>query len=352
MLREAVGVLVGISVTSAQPVMARQADVPHGDSLASKLSGTFAVPESPAFTLLATQTSNILRPASAKALALAFSDFVGPGTSIIIPKSFAVEFSPGLIIAGSGLTLRDYQESPWLYRIRISAATARDDDESTQTQIAFGVRLSVLDGADLRTNNQYLGDVTTLSEQITAIQQVARDRVGPPPSPIIYNAAEKRDLEALMDSVKQKTQNQDWNKAVFDIAFAARLSASDSLGKNLRGDRYAAWFTLGSGAGSWGQAVLGLNGGFERDTLTDDFNAYGSFAARFYVGTNRYKVLLEGQGEFMENQDPRWLLNSGGEALLMGQIWATFTGGLEYDRNVREWKLVTNLALRFGLPEL
>ncbi|HCV43785.1 MAG TPA: hypothetical protein DGH68_09905, partial [Bacteroidetes bacterium] len=130
------------------------------DSLQKSFRVDFAIPDAPAFTLLGSEPSNILRPTTVREFSVAFSDFVSNGSSLTIPRTFGVEFSPGLIISGPKLSLTDYRKLDWLYRLRVSAATQRNGNGNSSTDMALGVRTSVIDESDLRHDDAYVATAT------------------------------------------------------------------------------------------------------------------------------------------------------------------------------------------------
>lgn len=317
----------------------------------------FAVPDAPAFTLLTVDPSNILRPTAVRELGAAVSNFIGSGAAITIPKAFAVEFAPGLLVGGPRLTVPTYAAHPFLYRLGVSAATGRGRGDRAPTEIAIGVRTVLLDAADLRTHSAYRRRATAIADSINQVFLQARRRLGPsggrPIEVSDLSAGEHARVDSLNASLKSgwtEWEDQHWNSRVLQLAFAARAVAADSLGNRLAADKYAAWATYGDGFGAWGQILVGLTAGSERDSVTRRFKSDASLSSRFYIGTNRYKGFVEGQGTFRRDRATKWLLNSGGEAKFAFGGWITFAGGLEYDGITGATALKTNLSVKWGLP--
>lgn len=331
---------------------ARAQQVPPDWELLDQLRLDFAVPDAPAFTLLQVTPSTILRPTTVRELGIAVSDFLGSGTTITIPQAFAAEFSPGLLIGGPDLTVSRYARTPWLYRLRVSAATQRATGTAKPSQVALGLRIGIIDGADLRTHPAYRQRQTRFATEINDLMAAVRRRLGPMEGQPIavddLSAEERQRLEALMNGIREGWEDKQWNATTLDLAVGMRLSGNDTTARDLGVDRYAAWLTLGTGFGTWGQLLVGTQAGAQRDTLTGDFDAYGSSAARLYVGTNNYKLFVEAQGSFTQDESARWLVNSGGEARFPLGGWITFSAGLEFDGD--ETGLVTNFSVKFGLP--
>jgi hypothetical protein len=97
---------------------------------------------------------------------------------------------------------------------------------------------------------------------------------------------------------------------------------------------------------------LGIQQGGERDTTSGRMGFSSTLNSRLYVGTNNLKFFVEGQAKFNDNRRPRWLMNSGGEITPPFGGWLTFSGGLQFDRNLGGNQLVTNLSYKIGLPKL
>jgi hypothetical protein len=112
------------------------------DSLSKRTLTQYAVPDLPAFNALGTEPINLLRPSTAKNISITANEFYD-GKNIIIPKAFAVEFSPVSMIKGKKLQLADYQKCPALYNTRISIGTFRDSLKTSR--VAFGIRTTLID---------------------------------------------------------------------------------------------------------------------------------------------------------------------------------------------------------------
>ena len=78
--------------------------------MAKELAPNYAVPDAPAFNILNENPDNILKPSSVKDMGIAFADFLGEDERITLPKAFALEFSPALLINGKNLSLEEYRK--------------------------------------------------------------------------------------------------------------------------------------------------------------------------------------------------------------------------------------------------
>jgi hypothetical protein len=312
----------------------------------------FAVPDAPAFKLIDVNESKILRPTAVRELCLALSDFVDSENSLLtIPRAFAVELSPALLIAGKTLKLQRYQQNPWLYRLRISGATKREQGESGPSQIAFGLRLSLIDESDLRTDKDFIKQATKIADRINTIYTNARKRIGPPPSKIVLTPDEQEMADGLNKEFKDQKAEEKWNAEVLDIALALRAMVSDSLSKNLEMEEYSFWITYGRGLlKENGQWLLGGNAGFKRDSTGGDFKFDVSVASRIYIGVNKFKGFIEVQAFKVEGEDLDILFNSGAEAMIGKSTWLVFSAGAERNGETDNWNIVSNFKFKVGLP--
>lgn len=320
-------------------------------TLAKELKTKYAVPDAPAFTMLDVSPSNILKPASVKDIAIGFSNFLDADNKISLPKSLAVEFSPGLLMNGQHLTLEEYRKHPGLYRLRLSLATTRSDSSSSATNLAFGIRVTLNDDSDPRTNDEYIKEATNLAEAIQKLVDARRKELGPLATmeeienDVKFEAAKKK----LIDKFKVKWLEEKWNKNISEIAFALKTSSQDSLAKNLKLNKFSLWYASAYGYEDWGQFLFCVNVSSEKDLTTNKFQSSGSIATRLYLGTNEYKVYLQAEGTMVEESKSNWLLNSGFELRVQENLWAEFTAGIENNNQINENMVVTGFKLKYGL---
>lgn len=364
-------------------------------SLARSLGLDFAVPESPAFNLLAVEPGALLRPTSVKEFTTGISGLVGDGTAISFPRQFGIEFAPALLLAGSRLSLRQYRNGRTLYRLRLSGAMSRPESGATSTKLAVGIRVSLLDKSDPRMNQAYLGELerfhlnrartaTAVADSIRALGALPPDRLPPEADDLVVayvqgggaradsvlsawgvTGGDRAALQSLLarmlagtverselEAVRNEFEDATWNAAVFDLAVAALAVAGNDSGVDVGVQEWAGWGTLGLPLGRTGQALFGLKAAIQRDTVTGDWDPSGTFSSRIYFGNNEIKLLLEAQGTFRDDASPLWLASSGGEFRTPIGPWVRFTAGVEWDRELDRNRLVSSVALGLGLPGL
>ena len=350
-----VAALLALAGTApAQTLVEQQGAVTtiRNDPFASAYRVDFAIPDAPAFKLLDVDPSDILRPQTVRELALGFAGFRGENGALTVPRAFAVEVSPGLLVGARRLRTYDYNRQKLLDSIRLSGATRRDSGGGPSV-LGAGVRVSLVDEQDLRTDTAYATGqrVTDLTEKILRVFREARRRTLPP-EPIVLTPAEEEQIRALNDEIRARWADRYWNADVLELAAGTRVRTADTLGRDPKLDEVAFWGTYAKGIGEWGQALVGLRLGSARDSATAERRPSGSGALRLYLGSNRLKMFVEAQQAVREGESARWLLNSGVEVGAGGWAWANFTAGLQDAPDGGRARLVTTFKLKTGLPQL
>ncbi len=319
------------------------------DSIATRFRLDFAIPEAPALSLLQVSRNSILRPGTVREFAALASDLVSNDGKVTVPEELGFEASPAMLIAGRGLSLTAYQQKPWLYRLRLSAAVKRSG--RSLTSLAAGLRVPILDQSDLRTNAEYLDDATDLATRINAIFSEQNRESPPAPGTELrvedLTPARRARLEELKEELKARVEERAWNADILDVAAGILASSPDTTGTDLEMTQLAGWLTFGKGFGNWGQFLLGARGSRVRDSVTGDFGISGSVGTRLYAGVNRYKVFLEAERRWEEGDD-QTLLGGGGEARLITGGWVQFSSGLNWEGGGKP-RLVGNVTFKLGV---
>jgi hypothetical protein len=300
--------------------------------------------------MLGVEPSTILKPQTARDLALEIAKFKSDAGGFLIPRAIALEVSPALL-AARDISTSKYEKYHLLYSTRLSLATLRDSSTGQVGVLAMGARISVVDEKSLKSDQDYEKDfgVTPLTAEILSITSRANTRALDPKnrpkdlrsdqldeyeaavskSDTYYTSAEKEELEKLWKEVHRRMAERYWNKTVFDLAVAARGRAADSTGRDLRLDALSAWASYSKGYGQWGQLLLGARLGTARDSVDGEFRNEVSLASRLYVGSRVAKVFAEVQATFPSGRDDTWLLNSGLQAVVLEWVWLDFSAGVE-----------------------
>ena len=329
------------------------------DSLIQKYRADYAVPDAPALTLLELDEGNLLRPSTVRELAVVVSDFTGSGGALQLPKAAAVEFSPGLLFLGRRLKLKQYQDHAAWYRLRVSVASRRQEGNGSPTSLAFGLRTSLKDGADLRdksTNPAFFEQASKIIARAQAIDVEAEDAAearGGINEPIVYSPSQQRELDELTAKFKElnaSVADTAWNRTAFDVAVGLRADAADSTGNDLSVQQLAAWLTYASGVGNWAQLIVGAKMASDRDSVTREFGVAGSAVTRFYGGTNKQKVYLDLQASKRADEDTEVVLSGGAEINVSSGLWVVLSAGTQWNGGASDGRFRARFAFKSGFP--
>ncbi|TSJ40901.1 hypothetical protein FO440_14275 [Mucilaginibacter corticis] len=277
----------------------------------------YSIPESPAFKILGTDPDNILKPSSVRSVALSIGNyFVTNGAAI--PKSLAVEISP-LLLNGNA-SLNDYNKNKFLYRARLSFGTSMGDKGSYST--AEGIRFTIIDKTDLRTNTAYLKDILASLgaavnaedkaipayikqnnlniSQIAFREQLAKDTV-------LYNKLLAFETQFIpddivkpadMEKLRNKYRESLWNAPTWEAGLATLQTSKDSLLKNLKTSQVGLWTSAGLPVGKKGQVLIGA-----KFAMADSVGWQKKYSAgaRYYYGSNSVKGFAQVQFDRRNN---------------------------------------------------
>jgi len=335
------------------------------DSLATSWTLNLAVPDAPAFKVLDIEPSEILRPTSAQTVAI---DVASAARSGVLPRSFAAEFAPVMLICGQKITLSDYRGSKatrFFARLRTSFASERSDDQSGQTAAGLGLRLTIQDNADPRTDGTYLTAVSAAMQPYhdmvarfvqrvppTGTGQVDIDELlkGLSPADADSLTSVRNTCQDAIEKLRLSQKRQKWNAFVWDCGFAARYDSPDSLAKDIRVNKYQAWTGAGLPLGKSAQLVLGASASTDRTGVTDFGTKQASVGGRLYLGEQSIKGFLEGQAQGTKHAPPSRLADLGAEVNLGGSFWLEVTAGAQKISGGAS-TITSSLHLRWSLPD-
>lgn len=374
------------------------------DSLTlSELKLNFVVPDIPAFKTLGTDPTNLLRPSTPKALAVSMSQFYND-RKVVIPKAFAMELSPALLISASKHTLRElqtYQKHAVINSLRISLGSSNDTNITTSGRsMSLGLRITPINKGDMQTDKAFLQEVSnhlhlfvltedSLRRQFAQANIDSVKRWAGSSDPNIHNidnvvdwddalyeklrsdslwlkkyntfktGIKSFDFDKWLAAEKEAYKKRNWNATKLDFAAAAMGSSPDSLVKSVRFKRADVWATLALRAGKNGQLLIGLNGTVYKDlkdtvrsTMNKDYYLL-SVPLRYLLGTNRVKGFAEAQYQYGSSGKGTSSLycNLGTELNIVDGFWLNFTGGVKSDLNTGVTSFVSSLNLKMTLPE-
>lgn len=354
------------------------------DDLGEKTSDfdKLKTPASPAFTLLGVAPTEIQRPSTPKAVAISLGQFVS-GTSLVVPKNFALEVSPYWLFHHPDLTLQQYQDEAGMRPIRtfaISIATSQTtrtevdsmgtSTDQTDSDVALGARSMLyqsefskacldtvapyveamnitvhLDKADIaKLDSQYKRGSDEWNKAAADLQQKKLDDA--------KNGA-KKDLLTTPKCISDGTLVRGWT---VDAAAAIDVLAKDSklTTEATSWHRAGAWLNAAYDVAEWSAAAM-VRFAAENDTTTQkvvDAGARGFYKGKTYAvsaemlvryrldadtDTTTYKADVAAEYELT---DSTWL------AVSFGKDFA-FTPG-----NVGSLFTLANLQWNLGTPQI
>jgi hypothetical protein len=229
-----------------------------------------AVPDSPAFTVLGLTPEEIAPPTTGRALAASLLN--GVDRRGVLQSGVAVDTLPYLALAGHLLTLDGYRGRAhypvrFLARTQISLATAKASDADDKgMRVALGVRMTVLDFGDPRTD----ASLDACVETAIALPDPPLFVVPPPPDPPdaeslrAWQAQMERGRRAEADYAarvnawrttsaeevrrcREDARQRAWNRTRWIVAVAPTWTSVTGAAGDLTRSGSGAWTTFGYG---------------------------------------------------------------------------------------------------------
>lgn len=299
----------------------------------------YAVPDAPAFKILGVTPGVIMRPGNVREVGVTVANFLANGG--------AVEISPGLLFASPSLS--DYQSNPFLYRLRISAAT-----KSTLYGVrdyALGVRITFLDETDLRADKILQDSLLELSKRI-GMKVNDFLRYNPPEKLASFKKSLDEEYDDLIIGAREEAKLRNWNKSILELGIAGVATSMDATYKHFLQNKYGVWLTGGLPLwGEAGQIVFGGRGYLERGTENTLDQSRGSIAVRGYIGNNSMKGFVEVDWTSIKNELPVFELSIGGEVNVINGIWVEILAGISKQKK-QLTTLTNSFNIRLATPEL
>lgn len=307
-----------------------------------------AVPETPALAFLDATVANVLRPGAARDFALALLS--GTGESGVARQGFAIETTPWFLVPGVAIDGRRYRESRLAFVLanaQLSIGTARADGDEADTDLAFGLRLTLADRGDPLRSEGFR----------RALGQALLDCAPAQPDPTPSEACAGRETEAAWEAWTAER----WNAVRLAVAAAwgVRLEASELDEREYAG--WKAWAVGSAPLGRRGQ-LIGQLAREQRPRLGEEasFREW-SAGARALVGSPRIHAYLELLAESRDSDaapDPEptpesgesGLWSTGVEARIAEGLWASVGFGSRFATSLgTAEKTFVLLGLRWGL---
>ncbi|HTJ50917.1 MAG TPA: hypothetical protein VL443_15750 [Cyclobacteriaceae bacterium] len=337
-------------------------------STANSLDNLFfldmSVPDVPALKAIGSGTTNLLKPSDVKEFVAAFDAFNTNG-SITLPKSFAIEFSPGKALS-KDWSIDSYQKNPlkyFLYNSALSIATNEGNKQSNfGDHLSVGFRFSwAEEKGDILRDKAFITSTAvplfgSIHSRRVQIEDNYKAKKGIPPA-MPLTTKQKEDVLKEMESdeigeMVKKYSQDNWNATRIDIALAWTGETIDSLAENLHASSFAFWTTLAFRLGSHGQFIVGPNFHWFKTGDVEGKKIETSIPTRFYIGSNNIKGFIEYELKIVKLQNDEdqnsGTFNSGFEFRVKNDFWITYSAGIKnfFDSDS---KFVTNLKVNYAL---
>jgi hypothetical protein len=179
---------------------------------------SLTTPAAPAYTILGIQPNEISRPKSWNALEASLYSSFTDGAGLILPKNYALEFTPYWMQSHPTLTFKQYADpGPWqsiLQTLSVSLATSLEEntaDTSFQaTRLGAGVRFTLFSGRAPAENAEIIGKAVLLKEKLSGLNGI---------------------LSLLESTVEKQPGDLQMFRAAFNDRFA-RMIENDVAGKH------------------------------------------------------------------------------------------------------------------------
>jgi hypothetical protein len=220
---------------------------------AGKLAIDWAVPESPAFTVLGLTSQTVTRPSTAQQLATSLLNGIDQNGNF--QSGVAIDVQPYMLSYGrkvSWMEYRDHSAVRFLSRMQLSIATAKGASEGDKSaRLAAGVRVTLFDLGDPYRDEE---TATCLATQGLKVL----DSLPPPPGPFATPAErtdyDRRKMAALtpLEETCRVNQAADyrrtrWNNSSLIAGYAPSAITETGDTNALKWDGAAAWASLGYG---------------------------------------------------------------------------------------------------------
>ncbi|MBM3314449.1 hypothetical protein FJY71_01210 [candidate division WOR-3 bacterium] len=336
-----------------------------------------AVPDIPAFHVLGTTPSELLRPANVKDLTAVVAGIIEEN-GFRPPKTLALELAPWLLFHGEGPLVGDYRPY-WdhvLYSTRFSLGIT-PQDTGGGLRMGVGLRTTFCNNGELALSDTFfgvLGAATTFYndsfsgyknrnpvESVLARLRASGDTSSYSPVRLesLYNSEANSYARARFEErygtprlgvyvdrmIDSFATAIGWNRSLVDGAVAVLMTTADSLGNDLQVPAAHAWASASLPLGRNGQFVGGLSARFP---LGSGEPPTVAASARGYVGRNNAKWMLDAQLKTDTPLDS--ILVSAGTGLELGLwdvAWLDIRVGPEARATEDGWRW--RLAVRFDV---
>ncbi len=329
-----------------------------------------AVPESPAFSALGVTPDQVARPTSARDLATSLLNGIDRAGNL--QTGVAVDAAPFMLLAGSTMSLRQYQEpgeylTRFLARWQVSFASTKGGGAGDPSaRVALGTRVTLFDAGDPRMDATLLGCL---------VREAARVLDSAPPiSPMA--TSEEREIalagrEALVREgvgpCRDAAARRRWNRTAWTAGLAPTWTSADGTASNLGYSGTALWTSVGYGFEDLPvleeHAMVAFYLKRRGREIAPDQLVPGAFVTQDTVSAGARLLFGSAHSQFnfetlwVRNtrldllEDRYWNVSMGLEQRLTGNIWLSLAVGRQVARAPVASQMSVVSAFNWGLGE-
>lgn len=345
MRRRSAAALIAVALGPAYRASAQESEA-NADRAAAANEVEFTVPQSPAFDFLGTSPTKVASPGTLRDLGLELANVIGSDGSVA--QGFALELRPTPLIPGLQPGPEDARRTSFKYlltRLHLSAGTVKATipgaavaDDASATDLALGLRWTIVDRGDPWTDTAYRSSVAQALLACAPSTPSPEMNVASPgeaagtPAATATPPAPAADATACMgnavDSLRTTYEEEHWNAFRVEVAGAAgwRLPAS-KLDDDAFASGLATWAAMSGGRELWKNIAWNVAARYDhrRADADDDAVDQLSLGLRAYLGADRLHLFVEYLHELrsddpaLDSSDADW--SFGVEARVTSSTW-------------------------------
>jgi hypothetical protein len=320
---------------------------------------TFSVPEAPAFTFLGISPAKVSRASSARDVGAALLN--GTDSTGRVLTGVALGATLWTLIPNVKIGLDAYQRRPAAYALantQLSLGTARATGDTASTDLALGLRTTLVDRSDPMTSRTFVRALTAaLDTCLARLQGPSLALPSAPPGTPAPGGGDDAVLECAARAnrrLRAEWFRAHWNAPALSWGVGAgwRLPRSELSGLDPLGA--STWLTGALPLGASGQMLAQLQ--YDRRNARDDGDATSllTYGVRAVRGTKQYNLFAElaGTRRFetaagISRSNAQW---SGGiELELLPDYWLSTGVGKRYTAQGEPDRMVVLANMRWGI---
>jgi hypothetical protein len=314
-------IFLALMLTLALPAIADDPDFSLGSA------ADFAIPESPAFTVLGVTPQDVTRPGTPSAFAASILRAVGDNGEL--QTGVALDAAPYLALRGRSLTLGMYQKAGNQFlrlkaRTKLSLGTTQSGDSVKTDRIAAGLHLTIFDYGDPRLDKVLVECFNGIANPIVDVLV-----------PQVQGSTTQTDLdERKFIACREQSAQRNWNRSSWIVAGAPVWIHTPNVTDGFSSDGGGVWTSISWGFEPWRDSSLGKHAQIighwrkrfgehvTKDGATSDHDK-SLYGVRLRLGTAR----LSGSVEATRSEDDSGGVTSRVDRFLAG-IEQTLTSNL------------------------